>query len=156
MLTGLGWNWQQVMVLRGSIYYNFMTFRLWPTQSQRTHTLLNKKSTPGCRSCFCAHALFNLKFCCLYELNSDVHALPAEVNRCQSVQTGVYFRMVEVGQLVARERSLGVAHVTRFCVSPVFLLVSSLGSISLLKTTLFPRDLPKIELLKHFCWYKFN
>lgn len=50
-----------------------------------------------------------------------VHALPAEVSRCHSVQTGVHFRRVEVGQLVAREPSLGVAHVTQISVSPVFL-----------------------------------
>lgn len=48
------------------------------------------------------------------------------VNRCQSVQTGVYFRSVEVGQLVAREPKLGVAHVTQISVSLVFFLFSLL------------------------------
>ncbi len=50
-----------------------------------------------------------------------VRTLHAEANRCHSVQTGVYFRKVEVGQLVARKPSLGVAHVTQVSVSPVFL-----------------------------------
>lgn len=61
----------------------------------------------------------------------SVCALPAEVNRCHSVQTGVYFRRVEVGQLVARKQSLGITHVTQVSVSPVFLSVSQLGAISL-------------------------
>lgn len=41
-----------------------------------------------------------------------------------SLLTGVYFRSVEVGQLVAGETSLGVAHVTQFSVPPVFFPVS--------------------------------
>lgn len=63
-------------------------------------------------------------------------------------QTGVYYRRVEVGQLVTREPSLVVAHVTQISVSPVFLSVSSLGSISLLTTTQpFERRYWKLFLL---------
>ena len=46
-------------------------------------------------------------------------ALFVEVNRCQSTQTGVYFRRVEVGHLVAREPSLVLLmlHRSPVCVS---------------------------------------
>jgi len=51
-----------------------------------------------------------------------VCALPAEVNRCRSVQTGVYFRRAEVGHLVARKPSLVLLMLHRSSVCVYFSL----------------------------------
>ncbi|XP_067358889.1 uncharacterized protein cd164l2 isoform X2 [Channa argus] len=56
----------------------------------------------------------------------------AKVHRYQSIQTGLCFRRAEVGQLVAREPHLGVAHVTQIsCFSCLSACVITLLHLSI-------------------------